>query len=128
MSFDPLTRKQPDNISLFNPTGPLPFINVVSLSYVPIVRWIYPGSDNVGDISAIKALCHVVSGSMSIRVFDFTNSLTICEKTGISNTSPTFHDLGAISNLPTGQAVFEIHVKGSGGSINTRTGFLSIFW
>jgi hypothetical protein len=55
-------------------------------------------------------------GQASVRIWDSTNSLAICELTGISDNAPAIKNLGTISNLPSGQAVFEVQVKTNNAS------------
>ena len=81
-------------------------------------RWLFQGSTIEGTPTLIKIIAEVASGSTgSIRLFDATNSLVIVEKTGISSTTPSIIDMGTISNVPTGEAIFEIQLKNSLGEV-----------
>ncbi len=57
---------------------------------------------------------------MDIRVYDVTNSQVICEKIDITSGTPVVIDLGTISNLPTGAAVWEVQLLGTGGGSKAR--------
>ncbi len=91
-----------------------PYIGESGTSYVVIAYVHYKGSTAEGTITAIKILASMdgADDTGSIKVYDSTNSLTIAENVnGISGTSVAIYDLGTISNVPTGAAIFEIQVK-----------------
>ena len=46
-----------------------------------------------------------------LRVYDLTNSQVIAEVTGLSNATEVIIDFGAVSNLPTSPAIFELQAK-----------------
>lgn len=79
--------------------------------------FIFNGTSAVGTPTSAKASTYVSEGSSGgIRIYDVTNSQVICSVTNLSNTSLQINDLGTISNLPTGEAVFEVQVKNNGTS------------
>jgi hypothetical protein len=81
----------------------------------------FPGSTAVGTPTAIKSLVWNDSGSgSSIRIYDRTNSNIIAELTSFSGSSPQLLDLGTLSNVPTGQAVFEVQTKKGGSAGEVR--------
>lgn len=77
-------------------------------------HFIFPGSTDVGTPTLIKIIAWMKdTATGAIRLFDATNSLVIAEKTGITEEDPTIFDMGTISNIPTGEAIFEIQLKTS---------------
>ncbi len=78
--------------------------------------FIYEGTNDVNAITVVKAITRVTAGDYDFRLQDVTNSLTICEITGLSNTTNAIIDFGAISNLPTDDAMFEIQSLSQGGA------------
>lgn len=109
--------------------GTSPYIQSTSAAWIAVDSVIYRGSTEAGAITNIKALCHIGGGtSMDIRVQDITNTLTICSKTGITETSETIHDLGTISNVPTGAAIFEIQQQAIGSGAKARCSHMSILY
>jgi len=87
-----------------------PWLKTGSNSFIIVAKIRFKGSTAVGTPTAIKA----VGLRSTIKIFDFTNSLTIAEGGNTSTTSVIF-DLGTISNIPTGEAVFEVQLKKNGG-------------
>ncbi len=87
--------------------------NTVSLTYEDTATFIFQGSDVEGGIRAISVLFRQVgtASTSSIRVRDVTNSQTICEMSGLGAEGKIRKDLGAISNVPTDEAVFELQCK-----------------
>jgi len=51
------------------------------------------------------------SSNSQIRLYDSTNLLQICESAVFNNLTPAVVSLGALSNVPTGQALIEIQLK-----------------
>ncbi len=80
----------------------------------------------------IKALVEPESATrtFSIRVYDVTNSEVIAEATGLFGPiSMSVFDLGALTNVPAGEAVWEIQLKrpsGNANKINALLGFVQI--
>ena len=75
---------------------------------------IYLGA--VKTLTAAYVLCDPV-GSITVKIYDATNAQTIAEATS-SGTDMQILSLGTISNLPSGNAQFEIQAKGSAGGGN----------
>lgn len=86
-------------------------------SYVTTTRFLFPGTDVVGTPTVMKAIIWKDAGatSVDIRIYDLTNAQVITTKSGTSDT-PVMELLTAPSNLPTGQAIFEIQIKRTGGA------------
>ena len=82
-----------------------------------VAQFIYPGTNNVAPILKLKANLWnedgIKASGVVIQVYDITNSTIIA--TSATNATPTnwgnIIDLGAISNLPASQAVFQIQVR-----------------
>jgi hypothetical protein len=82
-----------------------------------VAQFIYPGTNNVAPILKLKANLWnedgITASGVIVQVYDITNSTIIA--TSASNATPTnsanIIDLGAISNLPASQAVFQIQVR-----------------
>jgi hypothetical protein len=77
--------------------------------------FIFCGTTAGGTPSAMRITGWRLSGaaSFNIRVYDFTNSQVICTSTGNVNTTKAIIDLGTLSNLPSGVAIFEVQVQAS---------------
>jgi len=79
--------------------------------------FLFGGTDSVGTLIAVSTVSHQNGGggrSHALRVYDADNGLVIATVTGLTNTTPAQVDLGAISNLPTASAVWEIQVMREG--------------
>jgi len=108
------------NVRYLNVTmsdGTNSYISTVATGYAVLSKFIYTGSSDIGAITKIYATVSQANGATtSIRIYDVTNALVIAELTGFNDTTTTIKDLGAISNLPSGQAIFEIQAKTSNAS------------
>lgn len=89
----------------------------VTPSYDEVATFIYPGINNVADITSIQAILYTSDASVTgkIKIYDVTNGAPICTfATGTNSTSPyNIVDLGTISNLPLTPAVFAVQVYNS---------------
>ena len=95
-------------------TGDKPYLKAKNDAYTAIGAFIFRGTDILGTPSNIKILARlkeVATIDMDVRIYDATNANVICEVTGITDLITTLYDLGVISNLPTGEANFEIQAK-----------------
>jgi len=87
-----------------------------SATYETVAAFIFEGSTALAAITSIKAIASADgSTSADIRVFDATNSLVIAELTGFTNATPEIINLGSISNVPAGEALFELQMLRDGG-------------
>jgi len=87
-----------------------------SATYETVAAFIFEGSAALAAITSIKAIASADgSTSADIRIFDATNSLVIADLTGFTNATPEIIDLGSISNVPTGEALFELQLLRDGG-------------
>lgn len=91
-------------------------------------RVIFPGTSNWKTPATIKANCWCNSpGTYDIKIYDATNALFIVSLLLQTNSGVTdIVDLGTLSNLPSGEAVFEIWMSAVGGGNNARIGSLKI--
>jgi hypothetical protein len=94
--------------------------NTTSAVYTPSHIFHYAGSDASGIIKAVDCIIDPQAGTMSGRIYDFTNALVICEFTGVSGAGIVSQSFGAVSNVPTGPAILEIQILKSlgGGNIS----------
>jgi hypothetical protein len=91
-----------------------------SQNYAVVSSFGFPGSTEVGTPIKIEALVERSGGnSGDIRVYDSTNALVIAELTAFNGSPKESVDLGAISNIPTNAAVFEIQMSRTGGGGST---------
>jgi hypothetical protein len=97
-------------------SGWLAFNDVIqtgSATYERRSAVIFPGTSVIPSISKINALVRRNGNatSASIRIYDSTNANVIAELTGVTTLDENqISDLGTISNLPSGEAVFEIQL------------------
>jgi hypothetical protein len=107
-------------------SGWIAFNDVVqssSLTYERVAAFPFPGTAIIPSLSKINALVrrNGAATSVSIRIYDATNALVIAEATGITTLDETaITDLGTISNLPAGEATFEIQLLRVGGPGGAR--------
>jgi len=82
-------------------------------TYAVLTRFIFKGTTKLGSPTNIKAIVHVKTAAKpgDVRIYDLTNANVICEVTGISSLVPILVDLGTLSNLPSGEAMFEVQAK-----------------
>jgi uncharacterized spore protein YtfJ len=98
-----------------------------SLGYAAIARFGFDGSTAVGTPIQINAVASTSATSYSIRIVDITNgSLVIAELTGQTNATPTIIDLGTITNIDAGAAIWEVQMLKAGGGGFTALDSLSI--
>lgn len=96
-------------------------VSTKNSTYTTVGAFIFGGTDNWGTPIEVLALCGVEDAtSLDVRLFDLTNSTVIAESIGVTGAYPSIAVLGAISNLPTAQAVWEIQVKRNTGSGNQQ--------
>ncbi len=83
-------------------------------------RFIFRGTTALGIPAAIKIVGgNNGSSTADFRIFDFTNALQVAEILGNADVNPSVISMGTLSNLPTGEAVFQVEFlrkTGSGGS------------
>lgn len=98
-----------------------PYAQVNSRTLTVVARFIFRGSSVIGTPSSIKAVALVASGTSNGQVLiqDITNNLTIAT-TGATINNLTFGivTLGTISNVSTGDAIWEVQVNTAAGNIS----------
>jgi hypothetical protein len=92
--------------------------NTVSATYVQAGIFRFGGTTTLSTPTKIKAIGwkDAATTSWDMQVIDITNSLTIVTKTGNTGNIPEIVDLGALSNLPASEAMFEVQLKRAGGT------------
>ena len=96
-------------------------------TYERVAAFPFSGTAVIPTISKINALLrrNGAATSVSMRIYDITNAQVIAEVTGVTTLDETaITDLGVISNLPAGEATFEIQLLKVGGTGGARA-FLS---
>jgi len=104
--------------------GTNPWTESASVTYKLMGCIMYPGSTVTGSLTKISAILFLGAGTdLDIRIYDSTNSQVIVEKIDITDSTATIHDLGTISNVPTGEAIFNIELlaTGSGRKANLHS-------
>jgi len=99
-------------------------------AYVKHLSITFQGTTKMGTPSKIYVNAFMAGGGTSydLRIIDKTNGdAVICETTGKTNTAEQIIDLGTLSNLPTGQALWHLQVKKTGGG-SARTSGGVIEW
>jgi len=88
-----------------------PYLEMGDSSYYTMAAFIYDGSDTY-PISELKAVVSRAgsSGTSYLRIYDVTNNKTIAEATFTSSSQHIITD-SSLTNVPTGQAIFEIQGK-----------------
>jgi hypothetical protein len=90
-----------------------PFLKNSNSTYEVQAYGRFPGSTATGTPTSIKigVWNSDSAGRISVKIYDRTNGNTIAEKTNIAGTSPQMIDMGTLSNVPTGAALFEVQTK-----------------
>lgn len=73
----------------------------------------FRGTDALGTPTNIKAIAAAEAAAEpgDLKIYDSTNSQTIAELTGISNLTRSIQDMGALTNLPAGESVWEVQLR-----------------
>jgi hypothetical protein len=100
-----------------------------SASYTSFAQLIFRGTATLGNPTAIKLVAWVSANAYDVRVVDITNALTIAEKIGSTNTASAIINLGTLSNLSSGEAIWDLQARVTGGVLPTlRMRFLQVQW
>lgn len=77
--------------------------------------FVFAGTAVLGTYTLAKAVVWRITGTGTghIKIYDLTNDLDIAEAS-FANSEQTILTLGALSNLPAGEAVFEVQMKRTG--------------
>lgn len=89
-----------------------------STSYVQAGVFRFGGTTALGTPTNIRAIGAKDASptSWDVRIFDLTNALEIAEATGNTGTVAELVDMGALSNLSAGEAMWEVQLKRTGGT------------
>jgi hypothetical protein len=93
-------------------TNEFPYVSRnVTTDYEVLTSVIFPGSDVVGTPTTIKLLKEIdTDKACTVQVYDATNGGVVAE-TSIGGTAREIVDLGVLSNIPTGEAEWQVKVK-----------------
>jgi hypothetical protein len=106
------------------------YTSTTSTTYFSARRFSFRGTNNSGIPTAIKSVAYISSNTKSgkIRIQDITNSVTICEAPDFNNISAAIINLGAISNLSTDEAIWEVQIKSSNATNTTYLNSVNIYF
>lgn len=79
------------------------------------------------DLCDVKILSNTTGGNYTVRLYDITNSKLMASAT-FTNTSSRMNLLGTISNIPTNNAMLEVHVKTSSVLYNVTISKVIIYY
>jgi len=106
------------------------YLERVGDTYAAVAQFEFPGSVAWLSPTHIRALVHWDNGGlatkMAIRVYDVTNAHVICEKLNIADIVPTAHDLGTLTDIPAGRAVWEVQVKTDNAGGGARASYVGL--
>jgi len=80
-------------------------------SWEKLAHFIFRGTTLLGTPSYVKLIGYVEGDPIDIRLVDVTNGGNVIASVEISALTETIYDMGTLSNLPTGEAVFEFQGK-----------------
>jgi hypothetical protein len=105
------------------------FFTVKSATYTIAARVTFLGTNLLGTPSSAKFIARTDTGGGSVdcRIYDVTNGQVIAEYTAITSTTFAIYTDSTLTNLPTGEAVFEIQVRDTGGQ-NAEISSAAIIW
>ena len=99
-----------------------PYTRTLQDSYQLVGTFRFPGTDAAGVPSYLKVVAYLSNGTdFDIKVIDAGNGgVTVAEVVDQTNASAAIIDMGTLSNLPTGESVFEVCalVTGSGKEVH----------
>jgi len=88
------------------------FVEANGSSYSKRAAFVFGGTTNVSSIMKINLNAWRSGGSSAdFRIYDITNAEVIAEVNVTSTSEENLVDMGTISNLPTGAAIFELQIK-----------------
>lgn len=92
-----------------------PYVGSNKSSYKTVTIFDFPGTDAGANPNKVIAAVSSKSGdgTVGIRIVDITNAQVIAEVAELSvlEDEPASYNIGSVSNLPTGPAIFEIQIK-----------------
>jgi hypothetical protein len=97
--------------------GAVPYWETENGSYETVAALVFPGTDYCCAPVAIKFIIATTGDAQAdVRIQDVTNTQTIAALTGQTGSGPTIVTDPSLSNLPPGEAVFEVQVRKSAGT------------
>ncbi len=104
-----------------------PYVSHNTVSNTVKARFPFAGTTVLGIPSLIKIITEVTGGGTGeIIIYDLTNALTIASVTGVAAMTTAYQSVGTLSNLPAGEAIFEVQLRVSAGGTTIRAGGLKI--
>lgn len=100
-----------------------PFFHTTQSGYTFAGAFTFRGTSIVGTPTAVKFVVGTKgNATLDVRLYDVTNANVIAEVTGASGPGPLVVTDSSLLNLPSGEAVFEVHIKraSGGGSSHVR--------
>ena len=86
-----------------------------------IGSFLFAGTDALGAPVSIRVIAGVTTADeVGVRLYDLTNNNVIAEARNQTGSYPSIINLGTISNLPTGAAVFELQVIRDAGNSSKK--------
>ena len=83
--------------------------------------FLFAGTDALGIPASIRVIAGVTTADeVGVRIYDLTNNNVIAEVRNQTGSYPSIINLGTISNLPTGAAVFELQVIRDAGNSSKK--------
>lgn len=114
-------------IPINSTASPYYYISTNSTTYITIMRFIMPGSSEIGNPLKIEAVCGVSNVAVrgNIRIVNYLDSNIIIEKTDIffPNTNYQIIDLESVLYFPTNTFIMEVQISKSGGQNNNYFNF-----
>jgi hypothetical protein len=92
--------------------------------------FVFPGTNKVLTPSKINALVWGNAGAgatgADIRIVDVTNSQVIATVLGVGTSPTVITDMGVLSNIPAGEAIFVVQIRRLGPSGQARVSSLTL--
>jgi len=103
------------------------YIEVTNNSFTSVSEFRFAGTGSLTPTVAKAILSASAADVIDARIQDITNNVTIALVTNLSVTAlPVIYSLGALSNLPAGEAVFEIQLR-KAATGKPRVHFVTMF-
>ena len=99
-----------------------PYWETENAAYETVAAFMYPGGDCCCAPKSAKFVIETTGDAqVDMRIQDVTNTQTIAELTGQTSSGPTIKTDSVLTNLPPGEAVFEVQIKKSAGAGGNKT-------
>ena len=108
-------REAPDiHINVGDATNP--YFETESAGYVTVAAFFFAGTKCCDPAGAKFIIGTTGDAEIDVRFQDITNTQTIAELTGQTGSGPTLVGDTSLTNLPAGEAVFEVQILKSAGA------------